>query len=90
MRLSMLLLAVPAIAAAQAPTPAPAPAPVPKAKLAADSPDKVICRTTPEIGSLVATTKVCRTRREWERVRDDLRARGPTGNCGAGAGEPCG
>lgn len=88
MGLSLLLLAVPAIAAAQ--EQAPAPVPAPKAKLAADSPDKVICKTTPQIGSLVATTKVCRTRREWERMRDDLRGRGPVGNCaGSAQGGSC-
>lgn len=85
MKLLMLLLAAPAIASAQTPAPAPAPA----TKLVVDKQDKVICRSTSEIGSLVATNKVCRTRREWDRLRDDLRERGPVGNCGAGAGVSC-
>lgn len=33
---------------------------------AADKQDKIVCKTYAEIGSLIATQRVCHTKREWE------------------------
>ena len=85
MRLLALLLAAPGLAVAQTPAPAPAIKPV------VDKQDKMICRSIPEIGSLIATSKTCKTRREWDAMRDNLHERGPVGNCaGAAQGGSCG
>ncbi|HEV2568043.1 hypothetical protein [Sphingomonas sp.] len=35
--------------------------------------DKVICRIDIETGSLAKRTKLCLTKREWARVREDAR-----------------
>lgn len=47
------------------------------AKKAAKSPDTMICRRFAETGSLVATYKTCKTKREWDMERENLRASGP-------------
>ena len=44
---------------------------------AADSQDKMICKRFIETGSLVRGTRVCKTKREWERDRADIRASDP-------------
>lgn len=64
-----LVAAIPAMAAAAEP----------QAKRTSD-PDKVICKTFAETGSLVNTKRECKTRRDWDREREDLRA-----NAGANA-----
>lgn len=58
---------------------------------AADPQDKVICKRFEETGSLVGNYRVCKTKREWERGRDNIRAGGPgVDSCGARAnGGPC-
>ena len=43
------------------------------ANQASDPADKIICRRYLETGSLVISTKVCHTRREWTRLRDEAR-----------------
>jgi hypothetical protein len=44
-------------------------APPPKPKRALD-PDKIICKRWADTGSLVARTKACHTRRDWDRIAD--------------------
>lgn len=57
----------------------------------ADSGDKLICKRFVETGSLVRANRVCKTKRDWERERDNLRSVnnsnscanfGVTGSCG--------
>ncbi len=56
---------------------------------AAGNPDKVVCKRFAQIGSLVATYRTCKTKREWERERENLRTinystpckSANTGNC---------
>ncbi|HEX8124892.1 MAG TPA: hypothetical protein VF548_04855 [Allosphingosinicella sp.] len=56
---------------------------------AAGNPDKVVCKRFTQIGSLVGTYRTCKTKREWERERDNLRTQNystpcvsaNTGNC---------
>lgn len=40
---------------------------------AAGNPDKVVCKRFTKIGSLVASYRTCKTKREWERERENLR-----------------
>jgi hypothetical protein len=40
---------------------------------AAGNPDKVVCKRFTQIGSLVASYRTCKTKREWERERENLR-----------------
>jgi len=56
----------------------------------ADSADKMICKRFAETGSLIASKRVCKTKRDWERERDALRTtnninscanQGSTGSC---------
>ena len=42
-----------------------------------DSQDKMICKRFVETGSLVRGTRICKTKREWEHDRADIRASGP-------------
>lgn len=42
-----------------------------------DAQDKMICKRFVETGSLVRGTRVCKTKREWEHDRADIRAGGP-------------
>ena len=59
---------------------------------AADKQDRVICKSFPVIGSLVATTKECKTKRQWEAERNNLTQRNPFGSCagsGGAGGGPC-
>jgi len=42
-----------------------------------DSQDKMICKRFIETGSLVRGYRTCKTKREWERERDNIRASGP-------------
>lgn len=77
MVLAMLVLA-PAMASAK---------PADKPEAAADKQDRIVCKTTPQIGSLVATDKVCQTKRQWERERSNLSMRDPLGSCNGPGGE---
>jgi hypothetical protein len=47
----------------------------------ADNVDKVICKRFGETGSLVASKRICKTKREWERDRDALRAASNVSSC---------
>ena len=60
----LALLAVSFLALGSPPAPAPVPAP---AKVARNSLDEVVCKKTVRTGSLVASTRLCMTRREWTR-----------------------
>lgn len=71
--------------------------PVPAAggiERAADAQDKQICKRFVETGSLVRGYRVCKTKREWERSRDDIRSRSGAGSAscrdGANGGAGCG
>ena len=44
---------------------------------AADPQEKMICKRFAETGSLVGSYRICKTKREWERERDNIRAGGP-------------
>jgi hypothetical protein len=56
---------------------------------AAGNPDKVVCKRFAQVGSLVASYRTCKTKREWERERENARtvnystpcASANTGNC---------
>ena len=53
-----------------------APAPVPTAAAKVDAGQQKICRKYVETGSLVRTTKVCRTRAEWRQSEEEAKAEG--------------
>jgi hypothetical protein len=55
--------------AAQSAPPSRADAP----ETAAGNPDKVVCKRFVKIGSLVDGYRTCKTKREWERERDNVR-----------------
>lgn len=40
---------------------------------AAGNPDKVVCKRFTRIGTLAGTYRTCKTKREWERERENLR-----------------
>jgi hypothetical protein len=48
--------------------------------------DKMVCKSFTEIGSLVASKKVCKTRAEWEKDRATMRERMGVNSC---AIQPC-
>jgi hypothetical protein len=52
---------------------------------AADPGDKIICKKFIETGSLVRGTRICKTKRDWERDRDDLRQSSVADSCRARA-----
>ena len=76
----LMLVLVPTMLAAAAPKAAPD-----RPEAAADKQDRVVCKSFPVIGSLVATTRECRTKRQWEAERNNLTQRNPFGSC-AGSG----
>ncbi|MEG3177198.1 hypothetical protein U1872_13225 [Sphingomonas sp. RB3P16] len=51
----------------------PQPIPASAAKPSALSPDKVICKQAVVTGSLINTSKICKTRREWDEQRENVR-----------------
>ena len=56
---------------------------------AAGNPDKVVCKRFVRIGSLADSYRTCKTKKEWERERENVRtvnwtnpcASAQTGNC---------
>ncbi len=78
----MMILFVLALAAAD---PQPLPTPSPNAA------DKIVCKQFAETGSLVRTEKICKTRRQWDIDRANIRATGPgADSCRtAGSGVGC-
>jgi hypothetical protein len=53
-----------------------------KPSAAAAPGDKMICKRFARIGSLVASYKTCKTKREWDREHANIRSSGPGGYCG--------
>ena len=47
--------------------------------------DKVLCKQFPTTGSLVETYRTCKTKREWDRERDNLRTLTVMDSCRARA-----
>lgn len=76
----LMLILAPAMASAAAPKEG-----SDRPEAAADKQDRVICKSFPVIGSLVATTKECRTKRQWEGERNNLTQKDAIGSC-AGSG----
>jgi hypothetical protein len=48
--------------------------PVEVAEKAADAPDKMVCKRFVETGSLVKGYRTCKTKREWEGERINIRS----------------
>ena len=64
-----------------------APAARDEAEKASDSQDKIICKRFVETGSLVKGYRTCKSKRDWERERDALRAQtNQSGTCGQPGG----
>lgn len=68
----------------------PQPTPVSTPQRASAAPEKMVCKQFPITGSLVGSKKICKTRREWDEERAQLRASSGTGfdacaNGGVGA-----
>lgn len=73
-----MVLALIALALVAAQDPAPQTAAKPdSAERSAGAQDAMVCKRFVDTGSLVRGTRVCKTKREWEMDRADLRARGP-------------
>lgn len=56
----------------------------------ADSAEKVICKRFAQTGSLVASKRVCKTKRDWERERDSIRAASNISSCPGQTNGLCG
>lgn len=52
------------------------------AEKAADRADKMVCKRFTKTGSLVDSVRVCKTKNEWQRDRDNLRNSAASGACG--------
>lgn len=52
------------------------------AEKAADRADKMVCKRFTKTGSLVDSVRVCKTKSEWQRDRDNLRNSAASGACG--------
>ena len=51
----------------------PAPAtPAEPAQAAQPSPDRIVCRSRPKLGSRIARERICKTEAEWEAYDQDL------------------
>lgn len=75
---SATLIVALASAAAAAPRDAP--------EKAADSPDKIICKRFTETGSLAKSSRICKTKLDWERERANAQASlGASGGPGSAA-----
>jgi hypothetical protein len=59
-----------------------------KPEKAADKGDKMICKRFVETGSLVSTYRSCKTKRDWERVRDNNVSMRSSNTCGVLGGCP--
>lgn len=70
---AFLILALPAALAAAPARDAP--------ERAADIGGKIVCKRFTRIGSLVASYKECKTKREWENERVNLRTQSLSGIC---------
>lgn len=74
----MLMLFALALLAGQAPAAA-----RDASEASADPLDKMICKRFADTGSLVASHRECKTKRDWERDRENMRAQAGTlmGSC---------
>lgn len=54
---------------------------------AAGNPDKVVCKRFIRVGSLVDGYRTCKTKKEWERERENVRTVNWTNPCNSHAGE---
>ena len=53
---------------------------------ASGNPDKVVCKRFVRIGSLVDGYRTCKTKREWERERENVRTVNWTNPCNTESG----
>ena len=51
------------------------------AEKASDNEDKMICKRFAKTGSLVDSYRSCKTKREWERERENIHQLGSTSSC---------
>lgn len=72
----MLIVMVVALVAVAAPGPLSSQK-LDAAERATDPQDKMICKRFVDTGSLVRGTRVCKTKRDWEHDRADIRSGGP-------------
>ncbi len=84
MRLACLLLALPALVAAAPASDANRPERV------GDPQDRMICKTFPVTGSLIATNKICLTKHEWDWKHSNLTQRDAIGTCAGPNAGPSG
>lgn len=60
------------------------------AEKSAEARDKLLCKRFTETGSLVAKTRVCKTKADWDRDRDNIRHNSGAATCRlAGEGGAC-
>jgi hypothetical protein len=58
---------------------------------AADDGNKMICKRFTETGSLVSSHRTCKTKRDWERERSNMRSFNVANSCAtSGQGISCG
>lgn len=80
----LLLVAAPGLAAKRDRDPAD------QGEKASDVSTKMICKKFSDIGSLVSTHRICRTKREWEQARANTGSMNPTNSCAtSGQGINC-
>lgn len=53
---------------------------------AAGNPDKVVCKRFVKVGSLVDGYRTCKTKKEWERERDNVRTVNWSSPCNVASG----
>jgi len=87
MRTFMIAVALlmPAVAAARAPK-----GDVDRPENAADKGDRVICKSIPKIGSLIAADRTCMTKRDWDRERNRTMGSGLGSSCQLNNNGTCG
>ncbi len=57
---------------------------------AAGNPDKIVCKRFVKVGSLVDGYRTCKTKREWERERDNVRTVNWSSPCRSAESGSCG
>jgi hypothetical protein len=57
---------------------------------AAGNPDKVVCKRFVRIGSLVDGYRTCKTKKEWERERENIRTINWSSHCNSANSGNCG
>jgi len=65
------------------------PAPVDAPERAAGPADKIVCKRFTRTGTLSGSYRTCKTKREWERERDNVRQLNPTASCRSSVGGTC-